>query len=204
MYLSHTDSKIEIFKSIRLIMSIAFISIIDNLTFRIDYIYLHTGLGEISLTESLQLVALIITFINFIIIGKNNQHLKHATFLIAGFFTVLFIRELDFLFDYIVHGFWIYPALFVTIIACLYAYQAKKGIILEMAYLLQKPYMKLVLIGVALLLFFTRLYGMANFWSQVMTEHYLRDVKTISEEGTELLCYSLIALGAVNLKKTLK
>jgi len=53
-------------------------------------------------------------------------------------------------------------------------------------------------------LVFSRLYGMGSFWQHVMGEHYVRDVKNISEEGIELLCYSLIALSAVRTRRELK
>ena len=55
-----------------------------------------------------------------------------------------------------------------------------------------------------LLLVFSRLYGMGSFWQHVMGEHSVRDVKNISEEGIELLCYSLIALSAVRTRRELK
>ncbi|MDF5473975.1 NAD(P)-dependent oxidoreductase, partial [Vibrio parahaemolyticus] len=64
-----------------------------------------------------------------------------------------------------------------------------KGTVNEMARILQVPHMKLLIGAVVLLLVFSRLYGMGSFWQQVMNESYIRDVKNISEEGMELLCY---------------
>ncbi|MDX1556111.1 MAG: hypothetical protein R3212_08800, partial [Xanthomonadales bacterium] len=49
------------------------------------------------------------------------------------------------------------------------------------------------------LLVFSRLFGRASFWQSVMGEDYLRVVKNIAEEGTELLGYGLIAIAAVEL-----
>lgn len=203
MYLTQTESKKEIYKSLRLVLSVGFASIFANLLFRIDYVLLNTGSGEISLTEFFQLFALAITIFSFSSLIKNHPAVKHAAYLVAGFFMVLFIRELDFFFDHIVHGFWLYPALTVTMGALFLAYQGKETLVSEMALLLQKPSMKLILIGVALLLFFTRLYGMGDFWSNVMSDNYIRKVKTLSEEGSELLSYYLIALGSFMLRKQL-
>lgn len=203
MYLTHSESKQEIYKSLRLVLSVAFVGIFTNLIFRIDYVLLNTGSGELSLTEFTQLFALAVTIFSFSSLIKHNAGLKHASYLIVGFFIVLFIRELDFLFDYIIHGFWVYPALIVTCSALFLAYQGKDVIVNEMAFLLKKPSMKLILIGVALLLFFTRLYGMGDFWSNVMSDNYVGKVKTLSEEGSELLSYYLIALGSLTLRKKL-
>lgn len=57
--------------------------------------------------------------------------------------------------------------------------------------------MPMLITAVVLLLVFSRLYGMGSFWHSVMEEHYLREVKNLSEEAIELLCYSLISLSAV-------
>ncbi len=114
------------------------------------------------------------------------------------------IREMDYWFDMIHHGSWVFPALAVTALACAKAYQGGKGTVNQMAVILQSPYMKLLIGSVVLLVVFSRLYGMGSFWQHVMGEHYVRDVKNISEEGIELLCYSLIALSAVRTRRELK
>lgn len=203
MYLTHAESKNEIVKSLRLLLSVALASVFANLLFRIDYAFFNSGSGEVTLTELFQLIAIAVTIYSFFTIIKRHDHVKHASYLILGFFVVLFIRELDFLFDYIRHGFWFYPALITTLTAFFFASQGRKVIINEMAYLLRMPSMKLIIIGVALLLFFTRLYGMGDFWAKVMSDNYVRKVKMLSEEGSELLSYYFIALGAIYLRKAL-
>ncbi|GAW98054.1 hypothetical protein MTCD1_03724 [Colwellia marinimaniae] len=42
---------------------------------------------------------------------------------------------------------------------------------------------------------------MGDFWEAVMAEHYVRDVKDISEETIELLCYAFIAFYAHKVKR---
>lgn len=141
---------------------------------------------------------------SFFRISRQESHVSHAAILISGFFAVLMIREMDYWFDMIHHGSWVFPALALTVLACAKAYQGGKGTVNEMATILQSPYMKLLIGSVILLLVFSRLYGMGSFWQHVMGEHYVRDVKNISEEGMELLCYSLIALSAVRTRRELK
>lgn len=57
--------------------------------------------------------------------------------------------------------------------------------------------MNLLITGVMLLLVFSRLFGMGSFWHNIMGADYVREVKIIAEEGTELLAYCLIAFASV-------
>ncbi|MGR5210716.1 hypothetical protein ACPV4A_09200 [Vibrio rotiferianus] len=198
------DSKRIIYKAMLSALTIIAISILVNLSIRVDYVLLGSGLGEASITQTLQLVMLACASWSFYHVSEQDAHLSHAAILISGFFAVLMIRELDYWFDMIRHGSWVFPALAVTTLACAKAYQGGKGTVNEMAAILQSPYMKLLIGSVILLLVFSRLYGMGSFWQGVMGEHYVRDVKNISEEGIELLCYSLIALSAVRTRRELK
>lgn len=196
-------SKRIIYKSSLNALMIVAISILVNLSLRLDYVVLGSSLGELSVTETLQLVMLAIASWSFFSLSKQQPQLKHAAILIAGFFAVLIIRETDYWTDMIHHGSWVFPALAVTALACAKAYQGGKGTMNEMATILTVPHMKLLVGAVMLLLVFSRLYGMGSFWQQVMDENYIRDVKNISEEGIELLCYCSIALSAVRTKREL-
>jgi hypothetical protein len=198
------ESKRIIYKSMLSALTIVAISILVNLSIRVDYVLLGSTLGETSVTETLQLIMLAVASWSFFRVSRQESHLSHAAILISGFFAVLMIREMDYWFDMIHHGSWVFPALAITALACAKAYRGGKGTVNEMAIILQSPYMKLLIGSVILLLVFSRLYGMGSFWQHVMGEHYVRDVKNISEEGIELLCYSLIALSAVRIRRELK
>ena len=198
------ESKRIIYKSMLSALTIVAISILVNLSIRVDYVLLGATLGETSVTETLQLIMLAVASWSFFRVSRQESHVSHAAILISGFFAVLMIREMDYWFDMIHHGSWVFPALAITALACAKAYRGGKGTVNEMAIILQSPYMKLLIGSVILLLVFSRLYGMGSFWQHVMGEHYVRDVKNISEEGIELLCYSLIALSAVRTRRELK
>ncbi|UTZ28364.1 hypothetical protein HB761_16815 [Vibrio campbellii] len=198
------ESKRIIYKSMLSALTIVAISILVNLSIRVDYVLLGSTLGETSVTETLQLIMLAVASWSFFRVSRQESHVSHAAILISGFFAVLMIREMDYWFDMIHHGSWVFPALAITALACAKAYRGGKGTVNEMAIILQSPYMKLLIGSVILLLVFSRLYGMGSFWHHVMGEHYVRDVKNISEEGIELLCYSLIALSAVRTRRELK
>nr|WP_321273373.1 hypothetical protein [uncultured Vibrio sp.] len=198
------ESKHTIYRACLNALMIVAISIVVNLSIRLDYVVLDSNLGESSITETLQLIMLAIASWSFFSLSKRTPELKHAAVLISGFFAVLMIREMDYWMDMIHQGSWVFPALTITALACAKAYQGGKGTVNEMARILQNPHMKLLTGSVVLLLVFSRLYGMGSFWRHVMDESYIRDVKNISEEGIELLCYSLIALSAFRTRREIK
>ncbi|WP_339387055.1 hypothetical protein [Vibrio caribbeanicus] len=198
------DSIKTIFQALITVLIIVAISTLVNVSIHLDYVYLNSSVGEISITENLQLVMLAISSWCFLSIYLKNEHVSHAAILISGFFFVMIIREMDFLFDMIHHGFWVLPALSVAILSCFKACKGGKNTVNEMACILQIPHMKLLMVAVVLLLVYSRLYGMGSFWHSVMGAHYVRDVKNISEESMELLCYCLIAMSSVRVRHTLK
>lgn len=168
---------------------------------RLDYFWLENSLGEKSITELLQVAFLLFSVLCFYQL-KRAHTLPRATLLVSGFFAVLLIRELDAYFDLIFHGFWVYPALSVTLSAIVYALQDGK-LTQQMSVLLDNKHMQTLITFIILLFVFSRLYGMGDFWEAVMGNHYVRDVKNISEETIELLCYAFIAFYAHRTKTSL-
>ncbi|MFM2587101.1 hypothetical protein [Vibrio sp. TBV020] len=176
---------------------IAALSILVNVCLRVDFTLLHHGLGETSATELAQLMMLAVTSLSFFHLVRTKSSVTYAAALVSGFFMVMFIREMDVWFDMIAHGAWVVPALTITFAACYFAFSGGKKTIDQMALLLNTRYMPVLITSAVLLLVFTRLYGMGSFWHSVMGDHYIRDVKNLSEEATELMAYSIIAFAAV-------
>lgn len=194
--LSQSTSEV-IYKRCQTALVVLAISIVANLALRIDFVLLNGNVGEISVTEMLQQLLLIVTSASFAYLAKEKSEVKHAALLISAFFAVLFIREMDFWFDKIVHGAWVVPALLVAGSAIFYAIKNGKRTIDQLALILASPHMNLLVTGVVLLLVFSRLFGMGSFWHNVMGDGYVRVVKNIAEEGIELLAYCLIAFASL-------
>ncbi len=194
--LSSSASKIILKRCQTALIFIA-ISILVNVAIRLDYVFLGNNLGEISITELLEQCSLLVSSFAFFLLSKHRPDTKHAAVLIASFFLVMFIRELDFWFDMISHGSWVYPALAITLAALVYAGKNPQRSINQLAEILRSPHMNVLIIGLMLLLVYSRLFGMGAFWKGVMSEHYIRDVKNIAEEGTELLAYLIISFGSI-------
>lgn len=188
-------SKRSFITAFKFTFGVLFIALTANLTLHLD---VHFGIirSEMSFTENTQLLFIFLTILSFFRLGREHPELRRAVSLIVGFFIVVFIRECDGYLDEIHHGCWIVPALAVTAGAVACAMRDWRSCIRELAEILASPGL-LVVSGVVLLLVYSRLFGMGVFWQSVMTDNYLREVKVIAEEGTELLAYGLIWLSAL-------
>lgn len=177
--------------------------ILVSLCIQIDILYFHNNIGENSLTETMQLIMLLFTIYSFFQIGKQRPELRHAAWLMGAFYLVLFIRENDSLFDKIYHGAWVIPALIVTLIAIIFAYRGGKETIKEITLILSSRNMNGVIVPTLMLLVFSRLYGMHNLWQSLLEGAYARIIKNVFEESIELLCYTLLAYGAIQVYREL-
>ena len=175
------------------VATITAVCLIVNLSIRFDYYILH-GIPEISLTETLQSIALAFIITCFYKATKA-QNIKAGSILVLGFFSVLLVREFDFWFDKIAHGFWFYPAMLITFLALFTFFKRGKNSFKEFVTLLTLPGMNRVIIGVVLLVIFSRIFGTGSFWRDVVSNDAFL-VKTIIQEGLELLCYCLVSIGS--------
>ena len=182
-------------------MITAILSALVIVILRMDYIWLANGLGEKSLTESFQSLLILFIVFSFYQLSQKSD-VSSAAMLVCGFFCVLFIREADGYLDKIMHGFWLYPALTVALFSILFALR-KGNSYKQFSSLLENNNMQALITFTVLLFVFSRLYGMSEFWLNVMGEDFVRDVKNISEETSELMCYGFIAFYAYKTKKSL-
>lgn len=157
----------------------------------------HNVASESSLIELSQLGLLAATVFAFRRVAKFSQSLHHAAGLMSAFFLVLMIRELDATLDMVMHGFWKVPALIVTGLAIWPALKHWRETLTSLAHAIHSRHSTVLMIALALLLVYSRLFGMGELWEQAMGANYVRDVKNIAEESTELVAYSLILFSAL-------
>lgn len=165
-------------------------------------VYLDTnvisdGMSEESLTELLHNICGLIAMVCFWRGAVRLPDQRGFLALAATLFAIISIRELDFLFDYIRHGFWLYPALAVLALGVVIALRNRGTVIGPMLTYLRGREATFVYLGFALLIIFTRLFGTGDLWEGVMKESYDPRVKAAVQEGLELLSYMLIAYGAI-------
>ena len=165
-------------------------------------VYLDTSvigeeMSENSLTELLHNVGALIATVCFFIGARRYADQRAFLALATSLFAMISIRELDFLFDAIVHGFWIYPALVVLGVGVIVAWRSPGTFVRPMLSYLQGREATFVYLGFVMLIIFTRLFGTGDLWEGVMKEAYDPRVKAAVQEGLELMSYVLIAYGAV-------
>jgi len=162
-----------------------------------DAVIFDHGVSEDSLTELSQEGLLFVSVIIFFALSKNQPESRGFLVLCGGVFTVLLIREIDFLFDQIRHGLWIYPAIVVILVTLIYARKRSETVSGPLVYYLQTYPFAYITIGLMIVLVFSRIFGSGIIWKAVMANEYSYDYKSIVQEGVELLGYAFIFYGSV-------
>lgn len=157
----------------------------------------HNVASEASLIELSQLILLAASVFTFRRIAHVHCAYNSAASLMSAFFLVLMIRELDATLDMVFHGFWKIPALTVTALALWPAAKNWRETAESLARIVTSKFAPVLMVALALLLVYSRLFGMGVLWEQAMGANYVRDVKSIAEESTELMAYAMIWLAAL-------
>ena len=159
--------------------------------------------GPLEFTQSLLLGA---SAALYFIEAFRRPDLRPALVLVGGFFTCMLIREQDYFFDFIRHGCWVYPALATAGLCLLYAALNLRRTLAGLERFVRWKYFPYLLIGVVVVLAYSRLFGMRMVWEEILGKKFTYDAKTAMEESSELLGYLLILTSAVlaNTDKHLK
>lgn len=162
-----------------------------------DVRFWQDPLTERSATELTQEIFLGLSACMFWGLGLKDATQRGLYILVAGFISVMLIRELDTLFDMVWHGFWVYPALAVTFLSIISAYFSKNSTLEPMAKFLQNKDYMMLSHGMIIVLVFSRLFGMGVLWKLALGDDFHRLIKDIVEEGVELLGYGFIFMGSL-------
>lgn len=113
----------------------------------------------------------------------------------------MLIRELDSFLDLIWHGFWKWPVVAVVLSSITVTCFLKDSTWSSMASLTHTTPFTFILIGLSMLLIFSRIFGTTTFWIAVLDDRNLQSaailVKSTVQEAIELLGYILISYGSV-------
>ncbi|QHM73189.1 hypothetical protein C7M51_03534 [Mixta intestinalis] len=174
-----------------------FVALMMGLVF-IDVNWMQDALHETSFTEVFQEAFLgVIALAFFFTAFRQGETLRHSLILIGGFFTCMLIREMDFLFDEISHGSWVWFALAVTLVCLWQAFLHPAVSLSGLVHFLHHPSWNMMAAGLLTVLVFSRLFGMHELWETLMLDGYNRTVKNMAEESTELLGYSFCLIASV-------
>ena len=129
---------------------------------------------------------------------------KSLMLVLGLFFSMHFVREFDFFLDKIFDGLWQIIAFSMLAVAIYIFVKSRKTIIDQVGKLKDNIAIGLFLIGLTLLHVFSRLWGKSDNWKTLLQEKYMRVFKDLSEEGIELVAYSIVFIATVELLLTLK
>ena len=163
----------------------------------IDITVLKNELSETSITEFMQEFFILISAIIFYKASSKEPESKGIFILLAGLFTMMFIREGDYYLDTIFHGFWKLPVAIVLIATLYYAFKNKTTIFKPLLTHSQTKKFTYILIGFLIIIIFSRLFGTGSLWRDIMGDNYHHLYKTVIQEGLELFGYSLIFYGSM-------
>ncbi len=172
------------------------LAVITVLIVRADVLILENGLSETSITEITQQSLLFIAVLIFAFTAKRQQQQRAFFVLVTGFLGSMLLREMDFYFDMILHGFWIYPTTALALSCCFYAFKHPENLASSATLFKQSRAYFNLLIGLTIILIFSRLFGSGSLWKEIMLDDYQHLYKTIIQEGLELFGYTFIFLAA--------
>lgn len=165
----------------------------------IDVVWLGHGVKENSITEFAQEGLLLLSVLLIGLSIRRNIESRGFLVLVAGLFAAMFIREADVYFDMIAKGSWLYPALAVSLLAIVYAYRQRGTVIGPMISVFQTKSFNYIVLGLIVVVLFSRLFGTGQLWQEIMGEDYRSLYKSIIQEGLELLGYVLICFGSARI-----
>ena len=167
----------------------------------LDVVVLKHGMPEHGVTEISQELFLFTASVLMYLMAFKLKHQRGFLILVAGLLLCMFFRELDYLFDLIHHGFWKYPVTGVVLLSFSLATIFRNSVITAMADATRSFPFAYILAGLAIVLFFSRIFGTGSLWGAILDTGAGTQapalVKNAVQEGLELLGYVLILYGAV-------
>lgn len=156
--------------------------------------------SEHSLTEWLESGTAFVSAVFFSAVAVLSKSLRPATAMLTALCCMMFIREADFLLDaYVFDGAWQWLVSTVLVTITVYLWRQRQPVLASIEAYASQASAGIFLGGFLVLFVFSRLFGRASFWEAVMGDGYMRVVKNIAEEGTEIMGYTLIVISSVEL-----
>lgn len=167
------------------------------LIIKFEVVTLGRKITEVSITEFVQQLLLFFVTVIFALSAKKLPQQRSFYVLVAGFFGCMLLREHDYYFDMIQHGFWFYPTILLAIGTIVYTVKNSEHFAVS-AYQFKatKAYIYII-IGLVVLLVFSRLFGTGSLWKVVMAADYQHHYKSTIQEGLELFGYAILFLGSI-------
>lgn len=172
-----------------------YLMLLDSLSDRSDEKF-----GEKSYTEYLQQTFLFLSSIIFLVVAQYDRKVRGFAIAACGFCLMLLVREFNNFFHTIFIGAWQVLVALIAGATAYFVYQNNETFLKPARKFLRTPAFGFVLSGMLIVMIFSRLYGLHDLWYNLMGETFTdshRWVKNASEEGIELLGYTIFFFGTV-------
>ncbi len=156
--------------------------------------------SEAGPTELIQTLLLAFSAALFFLEARRRPDMRGGLILVGGFIGCMLIREQDYFLDLVHHGCWKWPALALTFACLTYAAATFRATLAGLARLARWRHFSVLLIGLAIVLAYSRLIGMGALWRELLPIDGWRMAKTAVEESNELLGYLIIVFSALLLR----
>lgn len=174
------------------LLSLLVVLLLVLVTIHFSAVYDYTT-SESSLIELSQAVIIFISSILALYQSKGNYKYKKVIFLLGLLFLVMFIREMDYPIEmFFPHGSWKYPVWLIIFVGLVFFWRSFDEVVSQFQSFSQEKEYSVLIIGLLIVLVFSRFAGIKEFWSVTLDIEDSRNIKTLVEEGLELLGYSLI------------
>jgi hypothetical protein len=172
--------------------------LLDYAFIYIDANFSTTDLSENSFIEWGNEIQVMMMVAILIVAGRRNKKDQSVSLILAGFLTVVLIREFNnFFSDYVFKG---SCTLLMIIAACVtiyFVYKWRSGLLNALYELVKSPGYSWFVAGSATVFIFSRLLGLPHLWKLLLKDNYVRIAERFAEEGVELLGYSFMLFGII-------
>lgn len=175
---------------------IALLTALPVLLFHLDTLWLGNNVGEWSLVEVVAELFLASAILGFIRLARLSPDDRGFAVLAAAFLGCMLVRELDALLDLVFDGLWQVLVTGIAVSTLAWAWRNRVAAAAATRRFVLTRQASTLAVGMAVVLVFSRLFGMGDIWGQFVDLDSARVVKNAVEECTELLGYSLVLVGS--------
>ncbi len=152
---------------------------------------------EVGAVEMLQAVFALSTALIFLFAARVDRRREPCSILLTGFLFCIFIRESDYFLDVLIAPhIWKILVLLTLVLMITYVAKNAKRVVASILDFVSQPSFGIFLSGLLVLIVFSRLFGHGGFWKELLHRGQYRIVKTIVEEGVELMGYFLLLISS--------
>ena len=184
----------------RALVSVLAVCLIWALVVILDVVAMKTHCAEDSLVEWTQFLLIASSGMMMAVIAARSPRARGAFALAAAFFFDMAIREMDGILDTLLwHGSWsaLVAAVTVAAFAAVFAFRWHGTVAEGLLEMRRSRSFHLLAIGLAMILFVSRIMGMKYLWVPLGDMSQLCFAKRMVEEGLELFGYCMVFVWSV-------